>query len=657
MVKLQKILCFLFTLFIVYMVSQQCNIEGLQVSAFDNCIDDPKWFTQDKDGNKFKCSDIGTSASCYDINNATGQEGWERCLKTCGNCSEGKVTNSQQDNLAFYSGDPVQDYGMVLFTDDERKWVGLDVGDGDKKDVRGSIMSDQAESIMDIYDRLKPMEGLYDMLLGSVSSCLNCEQYTMSECTNHSDKCVVTNGVCGPKVPTGSPTKFTSCNGSELSCDYKVAQPVTKSSTTSSTSSSTTSSSSTKPAATKQVSGENVKHTYIKHQCDNNGDCSLMFPTVEFNCNQLPKPQAVSGSLPEIVYAPAELSTRKCIKKDYLTTPDSNIVASNDKSRQCLTTPSTTTLTIPITGTTTTDISIPSANQSNFPWTAATFDPTTNAVTTPGTSVTITPITGTGAPADPTVCNLPNPNSIMVESIDGQSPNKTFKLKDTKAGVTIDISSLAKNCQVTNVPAQPTAIPNCIQLTPNEVKDSNGNDISRRSCGSVCNSIDDTVQYISVDGNKCYCYKEIPKGNNSFETPQVKNSQGNPVNECPSKATGNLPASLEILDEGRSLQMSSIPMVGVNADQQMRDMCKSYFLVEKSLTGQDVQNMKSVKKTGTSGSSSSTRNIDGMSERISLYDVCPRQCKAQGCPAPVVAAPSSTTGATTTGATTTTGAS
>ena len=85
--------------------------------------------------------------------------------------SEGKVTNSQQDNLAFYSGDPVQDYGMVLFTDDERKWVGLDVGENGEGDVRGSIMSDQAESIIDIYDRLKPMEGLYDMLLGSISSC------------------------------------------------------------------------------------------------------------------------------------------------------------------------------------------------------------------------------------------------------------------------------------------------------------------------------------------------------------------------------------------------------------------------------------------------------------------------------------------------------
>ena len=63
------------------------------------------------------------------------------------------------------------------------------------------------------------------MLLGSVSSCINCEKFTSTECTNYLDKCH-NNGVCRTKIPTGSPQKFTSCNGSELSCDYQVDQPV-----------------------------------------------------------------------------------------------------------------------------------------------------------------------------------------------------------------------------------------------------------------------------------------------------------------------------------------------------------------------------------------------------------------------------------------------
>ena len=102
MVKLEKILCFLFTLLVFYMVSQHCSIEGLQISAFDNCVDDPEWFTTDKDGKQHRCSDIGTSASCYDIHAQTGQEGWERCLDSCGNCAKGEVTVAPQDNLAFY---------------------------------------------------------------------------------------------------------------------------------------------------------------------------------------------------------------------------------------------------------------------------------------------------------------------------------------------------------------------------------------------------------------------------------------------------------------------------------------------------------------------------------------------------------------------------
>ena len=73
-----------------------------------------------------------------------------------------------------------------------------------------------------------------------------------------------------------------------------------------------------------------VVRKYIKHQCDNSGTCNLIFPTVEFNCNQLPQPQNVMGHLPEIVYAPVELASRKCVTKTYLATTNSNIVSSSD---------------------------------------------------------------------------------------------------------------------------------------------------------------------------------------------------------------------------------------------------------------------------------------------------------------------------------------
>ena len=85
MVQLEKILCLLFTLLVIYLIDQHCKVEGMSVDAFDNCVDDSDWFTTNKDKEKLYCKDIGTSASCYDFNDKQ-EEGWERCLKSCGNC-------------------------------------------------------------------------------------------------------------------------------------------------------------------------------------------------------------------------------------------------------------------------------------------------------------------------------------------------------------------------------------------------------------------------------------------------------------------------------------------------------------------------------------------------------------------------------------------
>ena len=88
-----KLLCILITSLIVYTLYQRCNIEGLETPKKDkqSCNDDLTWFVEDRSGKKNYCKDIGTSASCYDMD-PLQQEGWERCLETCGNCANTSVT-------------------------------------------------------------------------------------------------------------------------------------------------------------------------------------------------------------------------------------------------------------------------------------------------------------------------------------------------------------------------------------------------------------------------------------------------------------------------------------------------------------------------------------------------------------------------------------
>ena len=149
MVKLEKIVCFIFTLFIVYLVNKQCLVEGIiNLNSFTNCIDDPQWYTLDKDGKKNYCKDIGTSASCYDMD-PLQQEGWERCLETCGNCANTSVTVAPMDNSALYSGGTGEDFDRVDI-DDSRKWLGLGVGDEDNLDVRDTLTRDQEDDIVNI---------------------------------------------------------------------------------------------------------------------------------------------------------------------------------------------------------------------------------------------------------------------------------------------------------------------------------------------------------------------------------------------------------------------------------------------------------------------------------------------------------------------------
>ena len=53
-------------------------------------------------------------------------------------------------------------------------------------------------------------------------------------------------------------------------------------------------------------------------------------------------------------------------------------------------------------------------------------------------------------------------------------------------------------------------------------------------------------------------------------------------------------------------------------------MCKNYFLLENALTALDIPEDDERRQDKID-------NITNMKDRISLYDVCPTQCKAIGC--------------------------
>ena len=86
--------------------------------------------------------------------------------------------------------------------------------------------------------------------------------------------------------------------------------------------------------------------------------------------------------------------------------------------------------------------------------------------------------------------------------------------------------------------------------------------------------------------------------------------------------------SIELKEEGHSVAVNPLPVAGVDPVEQKRKMCKSYFLLDKALTGEDK------KRTGkdTHKTQANVTNVTSLTDRISLYDMCPRECYAQGCP-------------------------
>ena len=182
-------LTFILLTILIYLLYQRCVLESFDNNQEkdsiiqDKCIDDSTWFVEDKDGKKHYCSDIGVSTSCYD-RDAIGREGWERCLKKCGNCANTKVTKIPQNILATFSGDPIEDFGVVLNIDKERQFVGEQERISD---------TDEDEDISNIMDRLDATEDIFELITGNVVGC-NPPQDTISQnefagCGNKSLTC------------------------------------------------------------------------------------------------------------------------------------------------------------------------------------------------------------------------------------------------------------------------------------------------------------------------------------------------------------------------------------------------------------------------------------------------------------------------------------
>lgn len=553
------------------MVDQQCkmkergSVEGLTIiDSFESCVDDPNWYTEDNKGKKHYCKDIGISANCYNFD-PKQQEGWERCLKTCGNCAKTKVTTLPQDIKGLAYDESGEQYGKAGKVDDSRKFFGKGIGDKKSIDIRSTITKSESEDIDDITDRLDIVEDLYDMLLGSVNSCVDCKKYTSQPSCDSKSACKWDSngtGACNTKIPstTDGKNRFRSCNGSELSCEYTIKKHKSKSTKDKKGPSANPSTS------TKQVSGDKVSHTYVKHSCNDDGDCSLMFPTYDFRCDQLPKPQSLTEKYNRIIYRPISLSSRKCLSDDYIKT--NNIT---DKKHTC-------------------------SRKSNVilkePKPANSND--NNTIKYDNNKFKNGSVTISGS--DKNKCK--NYKNTKITKLD--STNKIFQIFNNNDNISSDI--IDNKCTITQQINE--SIPKCHTVDSTNNKDINS------LCASTCNKFNKDTRFIATNNNECYCFKDNPAFTKTNVIPENKKDK-----KCPTN-------TLELLNQNKLIRSENIKLANVNPNEEIQNMCKSYFLLDKSLTGED---MDSAKK------SSSNKKITGTTGRISLYDMCPKQCKAPGC--------------------------
>ena len=732
MVKLEKILCFIFTLLIVYLVNKHCLVEGvINLNSFNNCIDDPRWYSLDQDGKKNYCKDIGESASCYDMD-PLQQEGWERCLETCGNCADTTVSIAPMDNSALYSGGTGEDFARVDI-DDSRKWLGLGVGDEDNMDVRGSITRDEEDDIVNIFDRLETVEDLYDMLLSSISSCLDCSSLSENEC-NSISSCVYLGDECMTKVT--SENKFLSCNGTELDCSYNITD-IGDVNTNSSIES---------------VDGNTLERTYVKQNCETDGECSIVFPTYEFNCNNIPLPASSTHEHNVIKYEPKSAEQSWCLKPAYfnMETDVSNILKNIHNIENMISQIQSTNInlrnsdkfkdfsnsfndlisyirssgeqvsnysdilaisTSNIDGVITvaptlgidqntlsvlveikTNLNLLDISDGLLDRLRSSYGNYINNITpinspnghdcidddvlTNGnieiiedtTDVTITNSDGgiitnwsegelinlsareddTTEPteSDTSVCQ--NNIKISIDSNGGLSLNKNNlndvidNYESAEGGVDnllsalsqggiqsgnytpltrAELVSISTNCSVNRIPHN-NIIEKCYKLDASEslVDTTYTPSLARESCANYCVDANEETNFISVyDEEQCRCFRNmIPSSgsgdNRGFDPNYATYLEGD---RCSSDTS-------ELLDKGVTIDIQHIPIAGLDEDNEIRKNCKSYFLLEKSLTQEDIESDEN--RYENRGDI-----INNMTDRISLYDVCPTQCNAIGC--------------------------
>ena len=735
MVKLEKIVCFIFTLFIVYLVNKQCLVEGIiNLNSFTNCIDDPQWYTLDKDGKKNYCKDIGTSASCYDMD-PLQQEGWERCLETCGNCANTSVTIAPMDNSALYSGGTGEDFDRVDI-DDSRKWLGLGVGDEDTMDVRESLTRDEEDDIVNIFDRLETVEDLYDMLLGSISSCFDCSKLSESDCISES-KCEYTDGKCSAINPGNE--SFISCNGSELSCDYTIKDIKDDDDSDDTTN-------------TVNINSTNIVRTYVKQKCETDGECSILFPTYEFSCDNIPDPDSSRHEYNTLDYQPRpaeETQDRWCLKPAYyadnnvtqivdlmntiniqfnelnrkirnsveirniIETKDnifnsintigtieditiktdrinelptaivslnsdlsriilsnsdnleiSNMVAdiianltsleplisgltddisdkiviynnnitpfiSSNSSNDCLTDITT--------GITNANIVV---NDNNTIYVRNQDDDSTNVTDWAEEGLEIPLLAKTGA-SEPKYCmsgitisNIDNGeltlnstpiniiNNLMNIPSEGLNINNVLTTLSSPDGSTAQqitnddnnnlLNNIQDNCLV-NKRTESNIINKCYKVNIDDSGDDDNKTTAKEACIDYCIKTTSDTNYISLnDDNHCRCFVDLPLSGTDATYASIIDGDS-----CSA-------GSYELLDKGRITSVEHLPTAVRDANKEMIKHCKSYFLLEKALTEQDIPDDDENRQDKLD-------NIDNMKDRISLYDVCPTQCKAVSC--------------------------
>jgi len=254
--NLCKLVCLLVAIIIIYLLQTTCKKEGF----LNKCEDDPTWFAVDNSDNRHSCKDIGSTASCYD-RDLVGREGWERCLKTCGNCAETEVTRLPMTNLATYSGEPYETFGKVPEVSKTRQWVGKGVGKkgSGKGDIRGYIDTDRSEDITDLQDRLDSFQDIFDMITGNVKQCRTLSTRELGHKQTAADK--VTSRFKGKdKIKGKKKELYAGCNNTALVCP-PVPDP-------------------------KKDKG----HSYIKQTCtDGDDNCSIQFPAYTLKCKDIGK--------------------------------------------------------------------------------------------------------------------------------------------------------------------------------------------------------------------------------------------------------------------------------------------------------------------------------------------------------------------------------